>query len=77
MVRPQFAELHVKGDGFGALRRKFLDQPAIDLTRPLKPILVSQPPALDGAMLESSMATKARLVATGAGKCRAVRARKS
>jgi hypothetical protein len=34
MVGPQFAELHIESDGFGALRRKLLDQPAINLARP-------------------------------------------
>ena len=37
MVGPQFAEQHVERDGFGALRGKFFDEPAIDLTRPVKP----------------------------------------
>jgi hypothetical protein len=48
VVWPQFAELHIEGNGFGALRREFFHQPAIDLSGPFKAVLVSQPPALDG-----------------------------
>ena len=84
MVGTQFAEQHVEGDGLGALLGQFLDQPAINFARPVKAEmktdfcdLSADVSFFTALMLDSSMATKARLVAAGAGKCSAVRARKS
>ena len=48
MVVAQFAEQHVKGDGLRALRRKFLDEPAINLARPVKSKFVTERTAFDG-----------------------------
>jgi len=77
MVVTQFAEQHVEGDGPGALGGQFFNQPAIDLTRPVEAVAVSKLPLRTTVMLDSSMEIKARLVAAGAGKRKADRARKS
>ena len=48
MIIAQFAEQHVERDGLRALGRKFLDQPAINLPRPVKPEFVTKRAVFDG-----------------------------
>jgi hypothetical protein len=42
MVVALFAEQHVKTDGLRTLRREFLDEPAINLSRPVKPEFITE-----------------------------------
>ena len=48
MVFAQFAEQHVEGDGFYALSGKFVDEAAIDLSRPVQPKVVAHLAAFHG-----------------------------
>ena len=48
LVGTQFAKQHVESDGFGALGGKFLNEPAINLPRPVKAVMETKPPAFDG-----------------------------
>ncbi len=49
MVGTQFAKNHVKGEGFGALGGQFMNQPAVNLARPVKAEPVAEPAVRNGA----------------------------
>jgi len=49
VVGTQFAKNHVKGEGFGALGGQFMNQPAVNLARPVKAEPVAEPAVRNGA----------------------------